>query len=250
MGMVCCLTVQTAAVEKRHDSNRSKKVQWTYKGKTGPEHWGHLSPDYALCRTGKSQSPIDITKTTSANLGAISFNYKKSPLKILNKGYTIEVNYTGGSAIIVAGKTFKLVQFHFHSPGENTRNGNAYDMEMHLVHEDNKDQLAVIGVFMRRGNQNPVIQTLWDNIPEEINRENTVGGISINALELLPENRSYFHFDGSLTTPPCHEEVKWYVLKTPVEVSDAQVKQFLSVIGPNARPVQPLNGRTIYEVNQ
>jgi carbonic anhydrase len=222
---------------------------WSYKGKTGPEHWGHLSPGYVLCDTGKSQSPIDISKTVTADLGAIGFDYKKTPLRIVNRGHDVKVNYSGNSLIKVGGKTYKLAQFHFHSPSENTCDGNPYDMEMHLVHQDTQDNLAVVGVFFRKGKENPVIQLLWDNIPTEVNKEKALENISVNASDLLPADRGYYHFDGSLTTPPCDEGVKWYVLKTPLEVSEAQVERFLSLIGPNARPVQPLNGRKVYEVS-
>ncbi|MCP5050201.1 MAG: carbonic anhydrase family protein [bacterium] len=235
--------------EEGHESNE-EPVTWSYNGETGPQHWGNLKPEYAMCKDGKSQSPIDISTTVAADLGDIQFNYQDTGLKIINNGHTIQVEYQEDSSIKIKDKTYKLKQFHFHSPSENTRNGNAYDMEMHLVHEDSEGQLAVVGVFMTQGNEHPHIKILWDNMPREAVEERELPEVLVNAAKLLPENGSYFHFDGSLTTPPCTEGVKWYVLKTPIEVSEEQVKLFLSVIGPSARPVQPLHGRTVLEVTR
>jgi carbonic anhydrase len=118
-------------------------------------------------------------------------------------------------------------------------------MEAHFVHKDTDGQLGVVGVFLEEGSRNRFLKTLWDHLPEEVNHEETVAGVTINGSDLLPEDRSYFHFDGSLTTPPCTEAVNWYVLKNPVSVSRGQVDAFVTLIGHNARPVQPLYGRTV-----
>jgi methyl-accepting chemotaxis protein len=244
LGLLLFFTGPVAPEEKAHGS----APHWGYKGTEGPQHWGDLSPDNILCKTGRSQSPIDISRIVSADLGSIEFDYRSTPLKILNNGHTIQVNYAVDSFIRVGGKTFKLLQFHFHSPSENIRNGSPYDMEMHLVHKNAQGQLAVVGVFLVAGKHNSYIETLWDKMPTVIGQEFTHPGIRIDAAKLLPGSGTYYYFSGSLTTPPCSEGVKWLVLKTPVEVSDAQVKMFLSIVGANARPVQPLNGRSVIEV--
>ncbi len=177
------------------------------------------------------------------------FVYNATPLSIVNNGHTIQVNYSGDSFIKMGSKTFNLLQFHFHSPSENTVDGKPYKMEAHLVHKDANGQLAVVGVFIKEGKENHFIKTLWNNLPSEINKENFVNSVSINANDLLPSDGSYYHLSGSLTTPPCSENVNWNVLRTPIEVSAEQVKKFVSLIGHNARPTQPLNRRAIIKLN-
>ncbi|MFZ5764403.1 MAG: carbonic anhydrase family protein [Thermodesulfobacteriota bacterium] len=223
---------------------------WGYSGAEGPEHWGDLSPDYALCRDGRSQSPIDIIPSVAGKSDAVGleFGYRDMPLKVLNNGHAIQVNAGGDSTLRIGPAAYRLVQFHFHSPSENTVNGHAYDMEVHLVHRNEQGQFAVVGVFMEKGRTNPFVQTIWDNIPHAVNQEVEVAGASANAAELLPANGSYYQWSGSLTTPPCSEGVAWYMLKEPVQVSAEQVEKFVSVIGANARPVQPLLHRTVLAV--
>ncbi len=221
---------------------------WGYTGENGPEHWGKLSHDFAMCEKGKSQSPVDISKTYKAKLEDIVFSYKATPLKVVNNGHTVQVNYLPGSSITVDGEKYELLQFHFHAPSENTVGGKHYSMEMHLVHKNRNNKLAVVGVFMKEGRANEVIQKIWDNISPVVNEEKTVDSISINAADLLPDEKDYYHFYGSLTTPPCSEGVNWSELKTPVEVSEAQIRKLEAVIGGhNNRPTQPVNYRFILE---
>ncbi len=185
-------------------------VHWGYEGVAGPTNWGNLSPTYTVCKKGLSQSPINITNTHKANLGYISFHYTTTPLKILNNGHTIQVNYAANSFIKVNNKVYKLQQFHFHSPSEHRLYNNFYDMEVHLVHKNDQGELAVVGIFMKQGRANSLIQNLWNFIPSQINFEQTIQQ-NINAAGLLPSNQSYYHYSGSLTTPPCSENVNWYV---------------------------------------
>ncbi len=242
-------TTALAAVQGGHGGGYAK-THWGYSGAEGPSEWGNLSSDYAVCGTGMGQSPIDISHSVKADLGAIEVDYKSDGLSILNNGHAIQVNHNGGSYIKAQGKLYKLLQFHFHSPSENTYGGSPFPMEMHLVHKSDHGELAVIGVFMKEGAANSVIQSLWDNINPAVGQERHVPQVKVSPADLLPFNGSYFHFKGSLTTPPCSEGVQWYVMKTPIEVSSAQVQKFVSIIGHNARPVMPLNGRTVAEVNK
>jgi carbonic anhydrase len=220
-------------------------AHWGYEGEIGPAHWGDLSPEYSACKEGKMQSPVDITGAVKADLDDIEFNYNDVPLMIINNGHAIQVNYAGDSSIEVNGKEYKLLQFHFHGPSENTVNGKPYDMEAHLVHKSSDGELAVVAVFMKKGKKNDFIQTLWKYMPEEEGKERSVRSVKINASQLLPADKTYYSFTGSLTTPPCSEGVKWMVMKTPIEVSAKQIAKFSSIFEMNARPVQPLNGRII-----
>jgi len=222
-------------------------AHWSYTGDHGPSHWGDLEPDYATCSAGQHQSPIDIKGARKdVSLQPIQFDYHPVPLKVINNGHTIQVNYDSGSAVIVAGKAYPLIQFHFHKPSEEEIAGTQFDMVVHLVHKLG-DQLLVVGVLVQSGSENPLTRTLWANLPAAEGKESEVAGVTINAAGLLPAERNYYTFDGSLTTPPCAEGVHWYVMKTPIHFSAAQVAAFARIYPMNARPIQPGNGREIRE---
>jgi len=220
---------------------------WGYQGNEGPEHWGDLIAKYATCKTGKAQSPIDINFGSMAKgiIDDIKFIYKDISPEVLNNGHTIQVNYGNGSAIKVNGQEYKLAQFHFHTPSENTVNGKHYPMEMHLVHKNEKGELAVVGVFFKEGKQNAELKKAWDKMPAKGGTKEMLPDVSLNAANLLPAEKQFGHFQGSLTTPPCSEGVSWFVMENPVEASEKQIAQFNKVIGDNARPTQPLNGRRL-----
>jgi len=241
-------------------------AHWNYEGATGPAHWGDLSPESALCNCGRNQSPIDIRKTRKAQLGSIVFAYKDTPVRIVNNLHTIQetastpahespyrthghtVHDESQSTMTVEGKTYELMQFHFHSPSEHTVDGKHYDMEAHFVHKSERGEIAVVGVFMKKGAENGLVRTLWQSLPEEANKEKVVADVLVNAADLLPGDRSYYRYDGSFTTPPCTEGVAWIVMTTPIEASAAQIETFKSTMGcGNNRPVQPLNERVVFE---
>lgn len=222
------------------------KAHWGYTGNTGPAHWGKLSEKFIACSTGRNQSPINLTGMVQADLADIKFNYRRVTLKILNNGHTIEAKYAKGSRISVDRHTYELLQFHFHSPSENHINGRSFPLEAHLVHADKKGNLAVVAVMFVEGKSNPFIDTLWKHMPAKAGTENSVPNIRINVMDLLPANKAYYRYNGSLTTPPCSEGVRWMVMKNPVEISRAQGKKFHSTMRvDNNRPVQPLNARLI-----
>jgi len=221
------------------------KANWGYDGQEGPTHWGELSSGYSTCKAGKNQSPIDINATTAAKLADVKFSYKATPIDLVNNGHTVQLNYAKGSTISVGGKTYNLLQFHFHSPSEHHVNGKPYDMVAHLVHQAADGQLGVIGVMMKVGKANPVISSIWSHMPKHAGEHNKMADM-INAADLLPANHSYFNYSGSLTTPPCSEGVNWIVLQTPVEVSAEQVAAFTSIFAKSVRPIQPVNDRRIH----
>jgi len=220
---------------------------WGYEGKNGPEYWWEMEKENAPCKLGKEQSPINITGSVKSDLPAIRFNYKPTALKVVNNGHTIQVNYDKSSSIKVGDKSFDLVQFHFHTPSEEQINGKPYEMVWHLVHKSAEGKLGVVGVLVKQGKRNDAINAIAANLPEEQGKEHAATGVSVNAANLLPSNRGYYHFMGSLTTPPCSEGVSWYVLKEPVEASTEQIAKFKALFGKNARPVQPLHTRMVKE---
>ncbi len=221
--------------------------EWSYSGAEGPKHWGSIKSDYATCKLGHRQSPIDIRDAKHHALPPIQFDYKSAPLKVINNGHTIQVNIPPGSFITVGDKKYELKQFHFHHPSEEHVNGRPYDMVAHLVHADSDGKLAVVAVLLDEGSANSLVQKIWENMPKTEGHEQVVSGVEINPSALLPMTTGYYTFPGSLTTPPCSEEVTWFVLKKPSELSAAEIAAFAKIYPHNARPIQPTNGRTIVE---
>jgi carbonic anhydrase len=243
IGLLFICSVASVSVAQTEHTEAAHS--WTYSGEHGPKHWGELNPEFAACATGKEQSPIDITHPETTSLPRISFEYRSSPLKIIDNGHTVQVNYASGSTISVGDNSYELVQFHFHHPSEEEINGKRHAMVAHLVHKNKAGKLAVVAVLIDEGNANPLISTLWKNLPTEKGKEVTRHDIKVNASDLLPSDHKYYTFAGSLTTPPCSENVTWYVLETPIYLSRAQIDRFARVYRLNARPVQALNGRIV-----
>ena len=220
---------------------------WSYGGTTGPDHWGDLNPEFAPCKRGHSQSPIDIRTTQKTDLPAIRFDYKPAPLHIIDNGHTVMINYAPGSSIQVGDKQYELKQFHFHRPSEEKINGRRYAMVVHLVHVAHDGSVAVVAVLLQKGEDNSLIHELWGDFPQEKDREQILDNVQINVATLLPADRRYYTFSGSLTTPPCSENVTWYVMKQPATVSAAEIQDFSRLYRDDARPTQPLYGRLVQE---
>ena len=222
-------------------------VHWSYSGEAGPEAWGKLKPEFNLCAIGKRQSPINIEDSTSLQGPAepVQFEYRASNATVVNNGHTIQVDVQGENTITVRGSTYRLLQFHFHSPSEEQINFKRYPMVAHLVHKNSEGQLAVVAVLLEAGVANALIDKVWTYMPLESSDRVRMPQDLLNLNELLPADQRYYQFMGSLTTPPCSENVLWMVMKQPVSVSRSQIKLFTQIYPNNARPVQPLNGRTV-----
>ncbi len=220
---------------------------WSYEGSTGPAHWAELKPEYALAKTGKRQSPIDIKAAAASKQDGAAWvvDCHDTSLEILNNGHTVEDDYHGGGTLTIDGHAYALAQFHFHSPSEHTVDGRHFPLEMHLVHKDPGGKLAVIGVLIEEGAEHPELARLWKHMPTEAGRSEQVAGETVNASKLLPASLASYRYSGSLTTPPCSEDVSWFVLQKPIQASSGQVATFRKVISDNNRPTQPLNGRTV-----
>ena len=216
-------------------------IHWGYAGDQGPAFWGSLATEYALCADGLAQSPIDIRDASALDLIAIQFHYSETTNQIVNNGHTIQVDVAAGSHIVYNGITFELLQFHFHSPSEHTIRGEAAPMEVHFVHRDpNSGALAVVGVMLTQGEAgNEAYAAVFDAMPTEAGEPQAMSA-PLELEALLPETRAYYTYQGSLTTPPCSEIVRWLLLDTPVELSAAQIAAFTAIYAGNARPVQPL----------
>ncbi|PCI54046.1 MAG: carbonate dehydratase [Alphaproteobacteria bacterium] len=212
---------------------------WGYSGAEGFQHWGDLSAEFHACKDGMAQSPIDIREYNATDLPALQPSYHKANLEVINNGHTIQVNAGDSGSLSVDGKTYKLLQFHFHTPSEHYIDGAPYPMELHFVHKSADGTLGVVGVMMQLGAHNKAIDTIWRAT------QASGGRASISAADLLPSNLDYYKYVGSLTTPPCSEGVQWHVAKNAVEISAVQLHAFQALFSVNARPVQPQNSRKI-----
>jgi len=225
---------------------------WTYEGEHGPAHWGEISKDFHTCESGRAESPIDIegAKKAPADMPRLKVNYQPLPIDIINTGHAVQFNATPGADSITLGdQAYQLVQFHFHSPGEERFAGKDSVMDAHLVHRSGDGKLLVLAVQFQIGDQpNPVIQTMLDRIPKEKGAEFKVDAVMVNPLDLLPKQTSYYTYSGSLTTPPYSEGVTWIEFKERVTITQQQLNAMQRFYHGNQRPVQALNGREIWEV--
>ncbi|OCP61757.1 carbonic anhydrase [Vibrio parahaemolyticus] len=215
-------------------------ANWGYEGSHGPEHWGEFASE---CAQGKNQSPIDIHSATQAELAKLQLDYQGKVVALTNNGHTLQTSIEGENVLTIDGKAFALKQFHFHTPSENHVDGKSYPLEAHYVHADEQGNLAVVAVFFEQGKANPALANLLENVPER--DQNVAIRAPFDANALIPSDKDYYRFNGSLTTPPCSEGVRWLVIKDPQSISAEQIAQFEHVMGENNRPVQPLNARMV-----
>lgn len=218
-----------------------EKAEWSYSGDTGPEQWGTLSPAYAAC-DGSQQSPIDLTTPSEADGPAFGEAYSASTAEVIDTGHGIQVNTSGGT-LTVDGTTYELLQFHVHTPSEHTVDGSSYPAEVHLVHKAPDGTLAVIGVFVEEGAENDGLNPWVQAEPDD------GSALEYDVSALLPDAPTYYTYDGSLTTPPCSEVVRWIVMDETIEASPAQLDRLRDRHDGNARPVQPLGDRTLTRVD-
>ena len=221
-------------------------AHWGYLGKEGPAYWGDLSGEYSACAEGRMQSPIDFSGTTSGGGGVAVFDYGATSLDVFNNGHTVEVKVEPGNSAVLAGKTYELLQFHFHSPSEHTIGGRSAAMEVHFVHRSSEGKLAVVSVLVEVGAANDTLgvvashQLTAHHIEEGAER---VPDETVNGGGLLPASSAFTAYSGSLTTPPCSEGVAWFVMKNSITASSGQIAIMQAAMPTNARPTQPLNGR-------
>ena len=223
-------------------------AHWSYGGAGGPDQWGAMKAEFSTCSGGTRQSPIDIRSGVRVDLEPIQFDYRPSGFRVIDNGHTIQVNVGGGNSIEVQGRRYDLIQFHFHRPSEERIDGRQFDMVVHLVHKDPEGRLAVVAVLLDRGSAQPLVQTIWNNLPLEQGEE-VAAKAAIDMNHLLPADRRYFTYMGSLTTPPCSEGVLWMVMQQSVPVAIDQINVFSRLYPMNARPIQQASGRLIKESN-
>ncbi len=239
-------SVQATQAQTAAPSHADAHPHWAYKGALDPLHWGDIEADFAGCKLGHNQSPIDIRKAVKTKLPALAFGYTLGPAEVVNTGHSIQVNLAQGGTLKLDTGNYQLLQFHFHTPSEEKIKGKAYPLVAHLVHRDDTGHLSVAAVLFKLGQENPVLAKIFALMPEHEGAKAELPG-GLNAADLLPAHQGYYTFMGSLTTPPCSEGVRWEVLKEPVQMSAAQLAQFQKLYPMNARPVQPLHGRKVQQ---
>jgi carbonic anhydrase len=223
-------------------------VAWGYQGEAGPERWGTLKPEFAACGSGARQSPIDIRDGIAVDLEPIAVDYRPGGFSVIDTGHTVRVEVGPGNSVEVMGRRYALQHVEFRHPGEERIDGRAFEMSMHLMHRDPEGRLAGIAVLLERGAAQPVVQTVWNNLPLE-KGELLPARVELDPARLLPDDRRYYTYMGSLTTPPCSEGVLWMVMQQPVTVSPAQIDIFARLYPMNARPIQAAAGRLIKQSN-
>lgn len=220
---------------------------WHYDGRAGPAHWAEVDPHNAACGRGREQSPIDLSgRMVHEGRDALALDWHAGTFRLINNGHTIEAEAPPGSSVSIDGETVPLRQVHFHLPSEHVQGGRHWAMEAHFVHQAPAGgRTAVIAVMLVPGRANAGFHTLMGSAPV---RPGTARPVPFDPRALLPRRRSHFRYEGSLTTPPCSEVVDWEVIDQPITVAPGDIARFRTLIGHNARPVQPVGRRLILHV--
>lgn len=235
-------------------SSSARPVHWSYEASEGPAVWGKLNQAYALCGEGKSQSPINIDHTEVEGEAPFKIDYGSSSLRIafnqhvddiIDNGHTIQINVDPGSTFTLGDKVYELKQFHFHTPSEHTIDGQHFPLEMHFVHQSEDKSLAVLGVLVQEGAENPNFVGIVNNLPQTKGESNYLEDESLHLHLHVPQDHGAYYYSGSLTTPPCSEDVQWLVMRAHPTMSSEQIEAVASVISPNNRPVQALYSREV-----
>ena len=248
---------QVAEEPAAHEEKPHGTVHWGYEGAEGPEHWAELSADFAACASGREQSPIDLTN--ASEMGAaqfelevgeliVDFDRRSEILDLVDNGHTVQVTPSADVGIIVEGVRFGLAQFHFHSPSEHAIDGVRYPLEAHFVMSNAEGNLAVLGVLYEEGEHDAAFDLIVSNLPSEVGAARHLENLELDVDDLKPLPNVFYAYSGSLTTPPCSEGVRWFVIAEPEELSAEQLEAITSHLHNNARPLQPLNERQLVRV--
>ena len=229
------------------DGEPKPYAKWGYDEDLGPKKWSQLDQRYKICDEGVNQSPINISNAIEANLPKLQLQGNSKATTFLNNGNTLEVKFSNGNFLSLDEKKFSLKKIDFHTPSENQINGISYPMEAQLIHSDSYGNIAVISIMIEESNEdNIVLNKLLRNLPENIDDKNEIKS-NIQGYEIIPTNKDYYTFNGSLTTPPCTEAVRWIVIKESLKASKEQIEDFKAVMPKNNRPIQKINARYILQ---
>jgi carbonic anhydrase len=219
-------------------------AHWSYQGADGPDHWGKIDAASKVCATGSQQSPIDIVNPIKAQLPPIKIAWHDRCETIVNNGHTIQLEVVPGSTLSLNSDSYTLLQFHFHHPSEHMIAGKPFAMEAHFVHQNGAGNLAVLGVMMKEGSSNAVFKKIAETMPKQAGPP-VKADKTIDPHALIPSERGYYTYEGSLTTPPCSQTVTWLLLRESIQVAKDDIDAFAKVFPMNARPLQDENRRFV-----
>lgn len=245
--MVLPLSAHGRAIDLQGSAYESTRItDWSYRGEKGPDNWGSLSPAFTLCEDGRAQSPIDLVPLHQSRLPPLRFHYRTTPLKIRNDGFTIRMDFTPGSYLHIGARQYQLKELGFRTPSEHTVDGRHADMEIQLLHLDSAGNTVMLAIPVTAGiRHNAMLERIWEYLPAGKGTGRHYRQVGVNPVFFLPTMRDYFRYNGSLTDPPCSENVTWFVLQKPVEVPGHLIDRLLRIMGKNSRPVQKINGRSV-----
>lgn len=234
-------TTPTPVATEPQPHPQPQNFPWGYAGEINPTNWANLNPDYAFCGNGKNQSPLNLVfKKPSGKSPRMDFSYTNAQAQIDTTTLIPKLIFSGANQLLLSGKVFNLEHMEFHSPSEHQLSGTSLSMEIQFVHKAlNGTNTAILSVFVIEGRENPMFAELWNQFVTGS------GSLQLDASKLLPPSKTYYHYTGSLTSPPCTEGVEWIVYNTPAELSREQIAAFRAKFPENNRPVQPLNGRKV-----
>lgn len=236
VGIALALAGSALGVRAQNAAQAPPAGEWGYSGPTGPDHWAEMSKTYAICATGQQESPIDLRDAVSAKLDPLALSWRSMPIGAKKNGHAIEAEAAAGNSIRLGGRDYALAQFHIHHPSEHLIAGRRFPLEIHFVHKGEGGEIVVVGVLVREGTENATLARVLASIDK-------MPGGTIDPARLLPAARSFYRYEGSLTTPPCSEVVHWIVLDTPITASRSQVQAVEAIYPFNARPLQRLDRR-------
>jgi carbonic anhydrase len=235
----------TALITTAGVAAHSATLPWSYtQDATGPDRWAELDPAFEACSQGSFQSPIDIRNPVKATLPALQFGYHAVETNFVNNGRTVLVQVQPGQSLTIGDQRYELLQIDFHTPSEEAFNGKRAEMVAHFIHRNAVGQLGVVAVLLQAGKPNAAYDPVFAHLPRP-GEKISVEGLKLELGRLLPAERIYYTYAGSLTTPPCSEGVQWMVMRQTVNIGTEQIKAFQKLFKANARPVQALNGRSV-----
>lgn len=251
----CLLFIMFVSCNKKEitQSYNVEHQHWSYEGETSPEHWAEIEKESDCA--GRKQSPINIIDvntvedTLSNNKLKLLYNDRTIITEVENNGHSIEFKFELGDSISFRNDIYHLLQIHFHEPSEHTINGIRYPIEIHFVHKSNLDKLTVISILGKEGEESELFEFFESFLPLEVNTAKEIQRAA-NISALYSKNDSFYYYNGSLTTPPCSENVNWIVFKEPIVMSEDQVLTLQKNMPlNNYRNEQPINGRKVYSVS-
>lgn len=220
-------------------------LEWSYAGNNGPNSWGDIRPEYQTCKTGKSQSPVNLKWSKPISDNPIKFSYGPSQAQIENTGYTYRLRFTASNTILFKGETYILEKLEVRSPTEHTLSGNSLPMELQLYHKTSSGlKTAILSLIVIEGKQAPWFDEIWAQA-KNVQPGQTSTMFNVNPSVIIPPAKTHYHYVGSLTHPPCSEGVDWFIYNTPLQLSREQIAAFRSSYNDNNRKVQPLNDRKV-----